>query len=1341
MAKKSSTAAKARKAARPRGADTRQHRQAISKPFPIVAIGASAGGVEASAELLSLLSPDLSMAFVVIHHLSPDFHSNLTAILQRHTQMPVQKVSDKMKVLPGHVYVIPPKVFIEMDGDRLRLKKRLKLEAAYHPIDYFMISLARERKENALGILLSGTAHDGTLGLKAIKEAGGISMAQDKSAGQSQMSESAQEAGYVDFVLSPRRMAEELLLLDRHPFVESPLDEQISKNEASIKKILGVILSRRGVDFFSHYKRTTIFRRIMRRMALLRITSLKDYLAKLREGDEEVDALFHDFLINVTSFFREPAFYSALGKYVFPQLIRDLKPTDVIRIWIAGCATGEEAYSTAICLKEFLQKKKRRNPVNIFATDLSPKAIEKARQGIYSRGLVQHISPQRLKKFFIKLDGHFQVEKSIREMCVFSQHNLLKDPPFSRVDMISCQNVMIYLEPVAQKRIFKVFHYALKPSGFLLMGRSESIAAAGDLFQASEDGGRIFIRRAVTPQRQDFGDRLHSVSPATALQISAERIENDVEKEFDRILLSRYMPASVLVNKDLEIVRFRGSTSPYLEPAAGKASLNLLKMVRDELLFDLRSAIQKVKRSGLNVMHDTVAVRPKEGTRVSIEVNPIRSGGIVHYLIVFREVPDESLPTARRGGKRGSESTRVQRLEQALANAREQVRATGEEFEATREELQSANQEILSSNEELQSINEELETSKEELQSANEELTTINEELQNRNLEFKLAGEYSEAIIETMRGPLMVLNNEMRVRTANRAFYEFFKLAKDETEGAPLYELGGRQWRIPALMDQLHDIFPKKMDFKDFVIHHHFPGIGERTMIINAQRIIHGEQARESLILLSFEDITRYVNAEKSLIETQEKLKLALEGGAVGTWAWDIHTDELRVSPEDEALYGLSPGMSIQTFSDWKSAIHPDDRDAFTRAIEQSIREKRPLDTEFRVIRDDGSMRWMMAKANAYYDAAGNAERVMGICIDITDRRHALEALEESEKRFHSLSDQAPVMIWTAGANGDLNFLNKTSLSFTGQTLETATGQGWFSCVHPEDMPAFNRVYKESFARRTEFKIDYRMRRHDGEYRWLMSHGVPRFAGEEVFIGFIGTCADITDRIDLEREKDDFMGIASHELKTPVTSIKAYAQILQEKFRRANDEVSTHMLGRLDAQIDKLTGLINTLLDVAKVQGGQMDYENEFFDVDAFILEVAEDMQRTCPSHRIVTEVIGGKIYGDRQRLTQVLTNLISNAVKYSPDGGEVVVKVVREKKNYVVSVRDFGVGISKNMQEKIFRRFFRVGESEGNRVSGLGLGLFISSQIVKQQGGALWLDSEPGTGSVFYFSLPVRDS
>lgn len=430
---------------------------------------------------------------------------------------------------------------------------------------------------------------------------------------------------------------------------------------------------------------------------------------------------------------------------------------------------------------------------------------------------------------------------------------------------------------------------------------------------------------------------------------------------------------------------------------------------------------------------------------------------------------------------------------------------------------------------------------------------------------------------------------------------------------------------------------------------------------------------------------------------------------------------------------------SIASYADWERTVHPDDLEATREALKRSIETRTPLDTEFRVLWPDGSIHWILAKADPYIGADGKPERMLGVNIDVTERRRAIEALTESEKRFHTLSDQAPVMIWMAGPDRQASFLNKAWLAFRGKSLEEESGSGWMEGVHPDDMQALLKKFDRSARSRQEFKIDYRLKRHDGEYRWIMTHAVPRFTGENEFLGFIGTCVDITDRIELERQKDDFMGIASHELKTPVTSIKAYAQILQEKFRKTDDTASLSMLTRLDMQIDKLTGLINTLLDVAKVQSGQMDYVHERFDINDFAREVVEEVQPACRDHKIVIQrKTSGEVYADKARIARVLNNLISNAVKYSPGGKDIIVSVEKHDGKYVVSVQDFGVGIPENMQDKIFGRFFRVSEASGNRVSGLGLGLFISSEIIKQHGGALWLESQQGKGSKFFFSLPV---
>lgn len=1334
------TSAKSVKRSRP-GTRKRQGLSLSGELFPVAAIGASAGGLEAACEFLAALPPDLGFAYVFIHHLAPDHPSNLSEIFQRKTSMPVTQVEEGMAAERNHIYVIPPNTFMNLDETGFRLKSRSRLDVPYHPIDYFFVSLADLRQHNSIGILLSGTATDGTLGMKAIKEAGGITFAQDATAKHEQMPRNAADAGYANFVLSPEAIAQELSTLVPTLYSTVSSGTEVVKDEEGIKEALDIVLRRKGVDFFSHYKRNTVYRRMLRRMALLKISSTSEYIKKLTGDEGEVEALFHDFLINVTSFFREPAYYKAIEKTVFPALLKTLKPADPIRIWIAGCATGEEAYSTAICLTEFLQQKKASNPVHIFATDLNDKAISVARLGIYPASLVQHISTQRLKKFFVRMDDHYQIIKSVREMCIFSQHDLLKDPPFSRIDLISCQNVLIYMESAPQRRILHSFHYALKPSGFLMLGKSESITNNADLFQPSEKDGKLLIKKNAVQPPFDLGHYGHPVSQPSLTAAPSVRTENDVERESDKLLLNRYVPPSVLVNKDLDIIRFRGPTSAFIQPAPGKASLSLLKMVKDDLLFDLRSALQQARKTGLVAIKENFLLdREESGHRVNIEVVPIKSGKDLYYLVIFKEFFQE--PVAARKGKpvkSGDAKAKIRKLEQALDNARDQIRSTSEEFETGREELQSANEEILSSNEELQSINEELETSKEELQSSNEELTTINEELQTRNVELKYARDYAEAIIETIRGPLMVLTSDMRVRTANKAFCEFFRLSKGDTEGSFIYELADRQWDIPALRDHINEILPRDVGFKDFTINHDFPGIGNRTMIVNAHKLIHSAPEEQPLILLSFEDITRYKMAEQSLLETQEQLQLALSGAFVGTWAWNIKTNEVTASSEEHKLYGLPLDSSLKTYAEWETCVHPLDLATTRKALQDSIENKIPLDIEFRILWPDGSTHWILAKANTYYDEVGKPEKMVGVNIDFTERKTAMEALAESEKRFHTMSDNAPVMIWMAGADKKMNFLNKTWLTFTGKTLEEESGEGWFAGIHPGDKDTFVEIYNHAFDAHQEFKTDYRLKRHDGKYRWIMNHGVPRFTGER-FIGFIGTCIDITDRIDLERQKDDFMGIASHELKTPVTSIKAYTQILQEKFRKANDTVSTAMLTRLDLQIDKLTGLINTLLDVAKVQSGQMDYAAELLEVKDLILDVVDQMQGACPKHKIITQVeTSGKVMGDKKRLEQVLTNLISNAVKYSPEAREVIVKVVRDNHHYVFSVQDFGVGIPKDMQDKVFGRFFRVSESSGNRVSGLGLGLFIALQIVKQHNGKLWLESQPGKGSTFYFSLAAE--
>ena len=832
---------------------------------PIVAIGASAGGLEALTHLVENLSGDTGAAYVIIQHLSAGHDSSLPELLARKSLMKVHSVEDGMAVEPDRLYIMPPGVSLSFLDGRFSLSPLAK-GARAHVIDQFLTTLAPALQSKAIAVILSGTAADGAAGIRAIKAEGGITFAQDDTARFQGMPKHAIESGYIDFVLSPERIALELKAILQGMYKNDLRVEHIEKNEEELRKIHIILLHKHDVDF-TLYKQTTIIRRIIRRMSLNRLNSLDQYIKLLRESPVEVDHLYKDLLINVTSFFREPTLYTALSKKIFPALLKNRRSNDPIRIWIPACATGEEPCSIAICLFEYLKDKAMSTPIQIFATDLSEPAINKARAGLYNKNSLMNVSPQRLRKFFVKVDGNYQIIKPIRDVCIFATHNLLKDPPFSRMDIISCQNVLIYMEHAAQKKIMQAFHYALRPNKYLLLGKSETIGSSTDLFEQVDKDLRIYTKKSAPANMQfNFSIRSQAYLPDMDLKddkllISPQTREVDIEKEAEKMMLSLYMPASILINKDLHILRFYGATFPFLQPASGKASLHLLKMIRDELVFELRSLIKLARKEGKAARKENVQVNENGQLRsITLEVVPVKTlASEPCMLIVFlpsvyylpAQVPKQ-VPTYRQNEK----DRRILSLEAELKEAREHAKSMTEDFEATREELQSANEEVLSSNEELQSINEELETSKEELQSTNEELITINEELQLRNNDLKESVEYAQAIVETIREPLVVLNTDLRILNANYAFYSTFRLSQDDVEGNYLYEIGNSMFDIPDLRSQLKKTTTKNDGFQDFQLKHYFAGLGNKVLILNAMRM-NGESNRKARILLAIEDASR----------------------------------------------------------------------------------------------------------------------------------------------------------------------------------------------------------------------------------------------------------------------------------------------------------------------------------------------------------------------------------------------------------------------------------------------------------------------------------------------------
>jgi two-component system CheB/CheR fusion protein len=862
--------------------------------FPIVGVGASAGGIESFRELLGAIPEKSGITYVLVQHLLPSHESMLPEILAQATSLPIQEITNDIPVEPGLIFVIPENKMVIIKDHILKLIPRKENEPNL-PIDMFFSSLAASCGDMAVGVVLSGTASDGTNGLKAIKEQGGITFVENPlTAAWSGMPQSAIDAGVVDFVASPSEIPGKLheLRTAYHENDEREKDKLSSKDEEAFKQILSLIRINSGTDF-TYYKKPTLVRRINRRIAITQNNTFSEYLVHLRENENEKNILQHDMLIQVTYFFRDQKVFSLLKKKFIPSIIKGKTGKgETIRIWVPGCSTGEEAYSLAIILHEVLggfseEGVFRRNNVQIFATDLSEPAIGKARNGIFSWSQLESISQERLTNYFNKINSEYQIKKPIRDAIVFAVHNFLKDPPFAKIDFISCRNVFIYMGPYLQKKALGTFHYALKEYGILLLGKAETVSAAAELFQPASKQERIYTRKP------GIGRYVPSEVKRKAKQTTPKvrDMDNrpgqpDFRKSADAILLSHYTPVSVVVDQHFEVVHIKGSISPFLELPPGLPSHNLLKMAREGLGFELRNAIHKAKSTQHPVTKEDIPVRTNdEPIMVSIEVIPLTNTVESYFLILFQKKTRAISffraikKTIKKTWIRSLKSELQQRnlaLERELAQAREDMRGISEEQEISNEELQSANEELLSSNEEMQSLNEELETSKEELQSTNEELVIVNHELLERQNQLQDSLDYSRAIIDTLREPFLVLDKHLHVQTANAAFLKKFEARAPEIEGKHLFEILDGQWKNDGLADMLQKMLPEKISVDDFHMELQLKPHGKRILQINTREIFH-QSKKGKLILCAIEDITERKLAIDQYQSTISDLKLSNE--------------------------------------------------------------------------------------------------------------------------------------------------------------------------------------------------------------------------------------------------------------------------------------------------------------------------------------------------------------------------------------------------------------------------------------------------------------------------------
>ncbi len=1030
----------------------------------------------------------------------------------------------------------------------------------------------------------------------------------------------------------------------------------MAASDEHYKQILTAVREVKKVNLRG-YRKTTIQRRILRRMALQNQQSMPDYALRLAQDAGEVEALYRDLLINVTSFFRDPEIFEYIKHEIFPRIINDKGTEAPLRLWVPGCSTGQEAYSLAILLWEFFDDRPVRPPIQIFATDMVDTVLfEKARAGLFPPSIEAELEPGRLRRFFKKEDHLYRIDKSIRDACLFARHNVLADPPFSHVDLISCRNLLIYLDPPAQKQVLSTFHYALNVPGFLVLGTAESVSGTGDYFALLDRKHRIYNKNPVVSHPPMFLPReedkvLIGATPRTSSQ---NTLAADYQVRADRLVLAEYAPPGVLINENFDVLQFRGETRPFLSQPAGQPTVNLLRLVREGLFLELRSALTETKNSNQPVRRERVQFRDEHEVRqLTLRVLPIQSGSDGRcFLVLFEalssvaavtpsrpargwvtrlqrwlrpikhESPDTADHSPAAATSEGQKSNgEVERVQRELTATKEYLQSIIEQQDALTEELRSANEETQSSNEELHSTNEELQTAKEELQSSNEELTTLNEQLRYRNVELSEIGNDLSNLITSTTIPVVMVGNDLGVRRITGPARRVLNLQADYI-GRPLRELT-TNFELPELealiIEVIEQVQPREIEVRDQK--------GAWYLLrIHPYRTTENKIDGAVLVLLDINYIKVIQQAQR---EVEERLHLALEGGSLGTWYCDLTTKELSWDDTTNTILGL-PTYADRNEATFFGRLHPEDRDKLGMLRHGAEIRDRYIE-EIRIVRSNGSVGWMLLQAKLFYTESGMPSRLSGICMDITERKELAEKLR----------------------------LNMEELKQADQ------------------------------------------------------------------------------------KKNEFIAILSHELRNPLAPIINAVEVLRAK--DVSESERDWSRDTIDRQVQQMVRIMDDLLDVGRITHDKLSLRRERILLTSVIDSAIEtsnplvDERRqqlavNLPAERIVLDA-------DYRRLSQVVSNLLNNAAKYTPNGGRILLTAERQDNAVVVSIKDNGIGISAELLPDIFDIFVQAKSSHESERGGLGLGLTLVRSLVELHGGNVEARSAGvGQGSEFRVRLPIAE-
>lgn len=1047
--------------------------------FPVVGIGASAGGLEALQEFFKNMTPTPDAAFVVIQHLSPDYKSYMNELLSRFTSIKIEIVSDGMALKPNHIYLIPPKMNMTIFHGVLYLNELSATRTLNLPIDIFFRSLAKDQEKNAVGIILSGAGSDGTLGIKAIKEFGGMTMAQDdESAKFESMPHSSISTGMVDIIMPPKQLAEELINYIKHPFVKQKrnIESILAGEQSQLSKVISILSETKNVDF-SCYKENTIIRRLEKRISINRFEKIEDYIKFLLNNSKEINILFNELLIGVTRFFRDEAAFNQLKSQVISKIIESSSANKELRVWVAACSTGEEAYSLAILFKECMSEYNINREIKIFATDLDKNSLEYASVGFYPDNIVSDVSPERLAKYFNKKESGYQINDNIRSMIVFARQNIINDPPFSKLDLVSCRNFLIYVNPETQQKIFSLFSMALNDNGHLFLGSSESLGNMSEGFKAIDNKSKIFQKHSNykpllqqglkrSSEYKNYPELLH----ANSMMKSNKGKNRFLEVLFDQIMVD-YLPPSVVIDENFDILHTINDINRYLTIPSGQITINLLKMLSKENSVFVSSLIRRASKNNNELIIENIESK-FIGKQLSISCKKIVDtlNNCCYYLISFNEKdienPQQKISKAGKVNIQLHYNERIDELEKELQLKSESLQATVEELETSNEELQSSNEELIASNEELQSTNE-------ELQSVNEELYTVNSEHIRKIEELtELTSDVENLLKNTQIGTLY-LDQNLIIRKVNDVASQLTNIISSDI-GRPLKHLSLSNFDVD-LLAEIENVTNHLQQFEK--------EIQDKKGKWYLMSIIPYRTAENAVegIIVTFVNISKLKLSEEKLLRSTQDLKRAQQITHVGSWYLDIATNEVVWTEELYNMYGFDPSLPPPPYTEHQKLFTPESWEILSTSLANTRETGIPYELELKTLRIDGSNGWMWVRGEVVKDNNDKTIGLWGAAQDITELKRVENALE-----------MGGISWWEWDIESNIVKTGEAKYHMLGYTKdEISQGyEGYTNLIHPDDYPNTMKAMMDHLEGKSEkYNVKYRIKHKNGNYLWYLDKG------------------------------------------------------------------------------------------------------------------------------------------------------------------------------------------------------------------------------------------------------------